>query len=402
MRRRTDRCAHARHGRAAALPPLVLVVFALAACAGSGGTSADELDGQRFTSEAHSFRVEVVAAGLEHPWGLAFLPDGRALVTERPGRLNLIDPATGERTEVDGGPDVSAVGQGGLLDVALHPDYPQTAWIYLTWAATHGGGNQYATHTGRARLDADASRLEDLEVLHVATPASTNTGHFGSRIVFDGDGHLFVTSGDRRDRDSAQDLQSLRGKTLRLTADGEIPPDNPFVGDDAADAAIYSYGHRNAQGMAVHPDTGEIWQSEHGPRAGDEINRIVAGGNFGWPIASYGREYTTGADVGDRPPDNPATENPEYYWPERSFAPSGLAFYMGDAFPGWDGDIFVGALARTNLTRLVVSDGEIVAEEALLDDEGLRIRDVRVGPDGHLHVLVDAASAPWLRLVPAD
>lgn len=401
MPRRADRCVRPRRGRAAELPSLALVVFALAACAGSGGTAAEELDGQRFTSDAHGFRVEVVAADLEHPWGLAFLPDGRALVTERPGRLQLIDPATGERTEVAGAPEVSAVGQGGLLDVALHPDYPQTAWIYLTWAATHGGGNQYATHVGRARLDADTPRLHELETLHVATPASTTTAHFGSRIVFDGDGYLFVTSGDRRDRDSAQDLQSLRGKTLRLTADGDIPADNPFV-DDEADAAIYSYGHRNAQGMALHPETGEVWQSEHGPRAGDEINRLVAGGNFGWPIASYGREYSTGADIGDLPSDRPDTEQPVYYWSERSFSPSGLAVYGGGAFPGWAGDVFVGSLARTNLTRLAMGDGAVIAEEALLADEGLRIRDVRVGPDGHLHLLVDAASAPWLRLVPAD
>lgn len=381
---------------------LAAALFVLPACAG-GGASPDELDGRVIESDAHSFRIEVVATGFEHPWGLAFLPDGRALVTERPGRLNLVDPASGNVREIGGVPAVSAVGQGGLLDVALHPDFPARPWVYLTWAGVPAGDGGHATHLGRGRLDTAAGRLDDVEVLHVATPASTGTGHFGSRIVFDHDGFLYMTSGDRRSRDSAQDLASHRGKTLRFTMEGEIPGDNPFVDNDDALDAIYSYGHRNAQGMAVHPRTGAVWQSEHGPRSGDEINRIERGADFGWPDATYGREYSDGSAIGVLPPDDPDSVDPVYYWEDHSFAPSGLAFHDADEFPGWRGDAFVGSLARTNLTRLVFDgDDVIVGEEALLDDEGLRIRDVRSGPDGALHLLVDAAEAPWLRLVPVD
>lgn len=390
----------ARRIPAGAVAGAALVI--LSACAGSGSVSAHELDGQRHASEAHDFRVEVVTDDLEHPWSLAFLPDGRALVTERPGRLLLIDPATGERTQVEGVPGVTARNQGGLLDVALHPDYPEQPWIYLTWSGAEEGSSGTATHLGRARFDADAARLDDLAVLHVATPYTGPGRHYGSRLAFDPDGYLFMTTGDRGSRDSAQDMGSHHGKTLRFTTDGEIPVDNPFVDDDDVLDAIFSYGHRNAQGMAVHPDTGEVWQSEHGPRAGDEINRIERGADFGWPDATWGREYGSGRDIGVTPPEAEDTVDPVYYWEDASFAPSGLAVYSGDAFPDWQGDFFVGALARTNLTRLIADNGGFSGEETLLDDAGLRIRDVRVGPEGYLHLLVDASSGPWLRLVPAE
>ncbi len=384
-----------RHGTAGLAGCAVLVV----ACAGSGAGGGD-LDGTSFSGEVHDVRVEVVADGFSHPWGLAFLPEGKALVTERSGPLNLVNPASGDVREVAGAPAVAAVGQGGLLDVALHPDYPEAEWIYLTWSAGAGGDGGYLTHVGRARLDVDAARLDDLEVLITAHPDSMSTQHFGSRLAFDAAGYLYVTSGDRGARDRAQDRTNLHGATLRLTAEGGIPADNPWIDDPDVADALYSYGHRNAQGMAVHPDTGDLWQSEHGPRAGDEINRIVAGGNHGWPLATYGREYGLGSAIGIYPHEDPDIVDPLHYWQEASFAPSGLAFYDADRFPEWQGDVFVGSLVRTNLTRLRFDGDEVIAEEALLDDAALRIRDVRVGPSGYLHLLVDADPGAWLRLVP--
>jgi len=390
-------------GRSALAPARLAVSGAclvLAAC--SGGTPASAAEGRRVTSEQHAFEIRTVATGLTHPWALAFLPEGRALVTERPGTLQLIEPATGERRAVDGVPRVAAVGQGGLLDVELHPDYPDEPWIYLTYAATLAN-DRHATHLGRGRLDADGARLADFEVLHVAEPGASGGRHFGSRIAFGPDDHLYMTTGDRGSRHGAQEGGIRHGKTLRLAADGSIPADNPFVDDPGTHDAIYSLGHRNAQGMAVDPRSGAIWQAEHGPRSGDEINRVEAGGNFGWPLATYGREYSDDSEIGDFPDERDDLVPPVHYWMETSFSPSGMAFYAGDAFPGWRGDAFVGSLARTNLTRLVFDDGDdIVAEETLLDDFGWRIRAVEVGPDGGLHLLVDAPDAPWLRLVPAD
>ena len=350
------------------------------------------------------FTVQEVAGGLERPWGLAFLPDdpGLALVTERPGRLNLVGLNDGTVQQVDGVPEVAAVGQGGLLDIALHPDYPNSPWVYLTYAA-EGDDGGYATHVGRGRLDVENRTLEDFEVLHVATPFTGNNGHFGSRIVFDSDWRLYVTVGDRRDRHAAQDLGSHHGKTLRLTDDGSIPADNPFVDDDDALDAIFSYGHRNAQGMAVHPETGRIWQNEHGQRAGDEINILEKGGNFGWPIATYGLEYDTGEPIGVLPPDDENTVNPVYYWEGQAFPPSGIAFYDADTFPEWRGSLFVGGLGRQYLARFSLN-GELPREEdRLLQGRDWRIRDVRVNPhDGTVYLLVDASDAPLVRLAPVS
>ncbi|MCC5857719.1 MAG: PQQ-dependent sugar dehydrogenase [Ectothiorhodospiraceae bacterium] len=348
--------------------------------------------------------VELVVEGLEHPWSLAFLPDdnSRALITERPGRLLLVDLNTGD-THVIGGeiPDVAARGQGGLLDVVLHPDYPNYPWVYLSYAAAGEGG--YATHVARAELDTDGLELRQLETLLVAEPFTTGTGHFGSRMVFGTDGLLYITVGDRRNRDSAQDLGSHHGKTLRLEPDGSIPEDNPFT--DAADIphAIYSYGHRNPQGMALHPETTRIWINEHGEQAGDEVNILESGGNFGWPIATYGREYGSGAPIGELPPDNPDTVDPVHYWDEAAFPPSGMAFYFHDGFPEWNGSVFIGGLGRRYLARFPLNGERLGQEERLLQDRNWRIRDVRVRPDnGHVYVLVDAASAPLVRLVPEE
>jgi aldose sugar dehydrogenase len=371
-----------------------LVIALLSGGCGSGGSDQPrEPEGAPGSGDdTHSYRVETLAEGFEHPWAMAFLPDGRVLVTERPGRLNLVDLETGARVRVGGLPDIFAQGQGGLLDVALHPQFAATALVYLSYSATGSGGS--ALHVGRGRLEAE--QLVEFEVLHVATPFVDSEHHYGSRLAFDSVGHLYVTVGDRRERDRAQELDDQNGATLRLTADGEIPADNPFVGRDGDDA-IYSYGHRNSQGMVVHPQTGRIWQNEHGPLGGDEINVIEAGGNYGWPLTSLGREYDDESPIG--PDSLEGTEAPIYHWQD-SMGPSGMTFYTGEAFPRWYGNLFMGALAERNLVRLIVQGEEVVSEERLLEDRDWRVRDVRTGPDGYLYLLIDADEAPLVRLVP--
>ena len=338
-----------------------------------------------------SYQVETVHEGLDHAWGLTFLPDGDLLVTERPGRLNRI--SGDQRQLISGTPEVATRGQGGLLDVALHPEFENNRLVYLSYAGACDGGA--ATHVGRGQLEDE--RLTGFEVLLVAEPCVSGGRHFGSRLVFDDEGYLFITTGDRGNRDSAQDLSSLHGKTLRILDDGRIPADNPFVDQAQAHDAIWSYGHRNAQGMTVHPETRELWLHEHGPRGGDEINLPRPGLNFGWPLATFGREYV-GGSIGEEPPVE-GMEPPLHHWTP-SPAPSGMAFYTGEAFPDWQGDLFIGALAHHRLLRLNMADGEVTGEEVLLEEQGWRIRDVRDGPDGYLYVLIDDRDAPLVRLIP--
>jgi len=356
---------------------------------------ADSAGAAEAVSDARAgIRVETVAEGLTHPWGMAFLPDGSLLVSERPGRLLRLDPAAGARQKIGGIPAVYARGQGGLLDVALHPDFADNRWVYLTWAGRCDGGN--ATHMGRGRLQGD--RLADFETLFVADPCVASNIHFGSRLVFDGAGHLFMTVGDRGQRRRAQDLGDHNGAVLRLNTDGSIPADNPFVERADARDAIFSYGHRNPQGAARHPQTGAVWIHEHGPRGGDEINLPEPGANFGWPKTTYGREYH-GPEIG---PDRlPGTVQPIHYWVP-SIAPSGMAFYTGDAFPQWRGDLFIGALALTHLAHLKLEGTEVVGERRLLDDRAWRIRAVTTGPDGLLYLLTDADNGRLVRLRPAE
>jgi len=344
-------------------------------------------------SEEHDFRVETVAEGFEHPWALAFLPDGDMLVTERPGRLLRLAP-DGSRRQLDGVPEVMARNQGGLLDVALHPEFADNRMVYLSYSEPRRGGS--VTAVGRGRLEPGA--LADFEVIFRATPPVDSSKHFGSRLGFGPGGHLFITSGERGRREHAQAMEKYHGKMVRLSASGGIPEDNPFVGEQGAQPGIYSYGHRNPQGMIVHPPTGEVWIHEHGPRGGDEINVIEPGGNYGWPEVTYGREYH-GPEIG--PDTRPDVISPIHQWTP-SIAPSGMAWYEGDAFPEWRGDIFVGALALTHLARVELDGDRVVGVERLLDDRGWRIRDVRAGPDGYLYLLVDAPEAPLLRLVPAQ
>ena len=329
--------------------------------------------------------VETLARDLEHPWGMAFLAEGEVLVTERPGRLLYLDLETGQRTQVSGVPAVDARGQGGLLDIELHPDFTDNRQVYLTWAGACEDGN--ATHLGRGRLT-DDNRLADFETLFVATPCVESTKHFGSRISFDGAGHVLFTTGDRGERDRAQDLEDHNGAVIRLRDDGSIPETNPFVGQANAEAAIYSFGHRNPQGAARHPETGALWIHEHGPRGGDEINLPAAGENFGWPETTYGREYW-GPEIA--PDEKPGTIQPIYVWTP-SIAPSGMAFH--------NGDLYVGALAKVHLARLRLDGQDVVGEERLLEDRGWRIRAVESGPDGHLYLLTDQANGRLVRLHP--
>ena len=349
---------------------------------------------QAAVAQSPGFRLETVADGFANPWGLAFLPGGDYLVTQRRGRLSRVH-ADGDRTcGVYGVPEVAAINQGGLLDVALHPDFADNGWVYLSYAVAGEGG--YATRVARGRL-VDHT-LEDLEVLITAAPFVEGGRHFGSRLLFH-EGYLFVTTGDRGQKDSAQDLGKLHGKVLRLDPDGAIPADNPFVDEAGAHDAIYSYGHRNPQGIAVHPGTGRIWLHEHGPLGGDEINVLEAGANYGWPETTYGRAYS-GERFAPEPP-VAGYVSPIHHWTP-SIAPSGMAFYTGDVFPAWRGDLFGGALRMTHLARLTLDGRKVVSEQRFLDDAGMRIRDVREGPDGYLYLLVDAGKAPLLRLVPEN
>ncbi|MFC4353207.1 PQQ-dependent sugar dehydrogenase [Fodinicurvata halophila] len=348
------------------------------------------------TSEQATFQVETFAKGLERPWAMAFLPDGRMLVTERPGQLRLVDADGNLRSEpVPGVPEVAARGQGGLLDIVLHPDFENNRLIYLSHSIF--GEDGMTTAVSRARFQDD--RLEDLERIFTAKPFSGTTRHFGSRLAFDREGYLFITVGDRGEMDRAQDINDHAGSLIRLHDDGSIPEGNPFVGQEDAKPEIYSYGHRNPQGLALHPETGVLWEHEHGPRGGDEVNIPRKGLNYGWPVITYGMAYT-GGTIGEGT-HKEGMEQPLLHWTP-SIAPCGMAFYDGERFEEWQGDLFVGALAMTHLTRLEVEGQEIVGEERLLEDRGQRIRDVANGPDGYLYVAIDASDAEILRLVPAE
>ncbi len=345
-----------------------------------------------FRDSGVEFRVEVVAEGLEHPWGLALLPDAEGiLVTERPGRLRWL--RDGRLEDVEGVPEVRTGGQGGLLDVALHPEFTDTRWVYLSYSKP--GSEGATTAVARGRLA--EGRLTEVEHVFVAEAWESGGRHFGSRILFDGEGYLWVTVGDRGAGDRSQDLGDHVGTTIRLYDDGTVPADNPFVQRPEALDEIFTYGHRNAQGMVVHPGSGEVWLNEHGPRGGDEINRIVAGADYGWPHYSFGRHYSF-RGIPD-PEEGVGVELPLLHWTP-SIAPSGMAVYTGDVFPEWRGDVFVGALAGRHLRRVRFHGTDPVEQEELLGDLGHRIRDVRQGPDGLLYLLVDASDAPILRLEP--
>jgi glucose/arabinose dehydrogenase len=345
-------------------------------------------------AQAPSFQVTTVVERLNHPWGMAFLPDGGMLVTERPGRLRLVSNGQLHPDPVAGTPSVAAYGQGGMLDVAVHPKFADNGWVYLSYAAEDGDG--IGTEVGRGRLE--GHRLVDWQVLFRQLPKSDTGRHFGSRLVFDRDGYLYITLGDRGERKRAQMLDDHAGSVIRLHDDGRVPKDNPFVGKVGVRPEIFSYGHRNQQGAALHPVTGELWTHEHGPQGGDEVNRIVAGTNYGWPTITYGEEYVTGWDIGEGT-QKEGMAQPLHYWVP-SIAPSGMAFYTGDKFPQWRGNLFVGSLKFQLLARLELEGEKIVREERLLQGEYGRIRDVRQGPDGLLYLLTDEGDGRLLRLQP--
>jgi aldose sugar dehydrogenase len=334
--------------------------------------------------------LKPVVQGLENPWGLAFLPDGNVLVTERPGRLRHVTMPDGKLSEpITGLPELDVGGQGGLLGIAIDPDFANNRFIYLSFAEPREGGN--STSVFKAKLSADNTALEQGSVIFRQNVAADSSQHFGSRLVFDRDGHLFVTTGDRYGlRELAQDPSTHIGKVIRIARDGAPAPGNPTLSGWAPE--IWSIGHRNIQGAALHPETGALWTAEHGARGGDEINMPEAGKNYGWPIITFGRDYS-GAKIGEGTAKE-GMEQPLYYW-DPSIAPSGMAFYTGDAYPSWKGNLFVGALAGQLVARLVLDGNKIVSEERLFEGHA-RFRDVVQGPDGKLYLLTDESDGALL------
>lgn len=350
---------------------------------------------KRYPSSAGDLAVETVASGLEHPWGMTFLPDGRMLVTERPGRLRLVGTDGTLSRPITGVPNVMARGQGGLLDVALDPDFARSRLVYLSFAEPRPNGN--GTSVARGRLNEQGTALTDTAVIFRQMPTVNSNMHFGSRLVFDRTGALFVTLGERfSQRDQSQNPANHIGKLVRIRPDGSVPADNPKKPGWAPE--IWSIGHRNVQGAALHPQTGQLWTAEHGARGGDEINTPKAGLNYGWPVISYGVDYS-GAKIGEGTA-KPGMEQPLFYW-DPSIAPSGAAFYTGPVWPAWTNSLFVGALAGSQLARLSTDGEKVTGEERLLTDIGARIRDVRQGPDGFLYLLMDEDDGKVLRVKPA-
>lgn len=338
-----------------------------------------------------SFTVDTLATGLENPWGMEFLPDGRVLIVERPGRLRVWEDGTLHDEPVSGLPEIWAHGQGGLLDVKMHPDYDQNGWIYLAYSAPGSGGGN--TAIGRARLS--GGQLKDFEQIFQGQPFTSGGAHFGSRIVFDEDNYLFTTIGDRGRQNTAQELSNHHGTVMRLHDDGRVPDDNPFVNEPGAMPEIWSYGHRNIQGMVFHPETGDLWTHEHGAKGGDEINVIMKGENYGWPLATHGINYN-GTIIS---PDTtlPGKIDPIMHWTP-SIAPCGLDLVTSDKYPQWQGSLMVGALAGQHIHRVALQGREVVETEKLMQDFS-RFRAIRQGPDGYLYVLTESPGL-FFRIVP--
>lgn len=347
------------------------------------------------TSEKHTFRLATLVTGLDNPWSVAFLPDGRMLVTERAGRLRLVgsdfrlDPKP-----IEGLPESLERGQGGLFDVVLHPQYAQNGWIY--WAYNAPGPDGWGTALARGKIQ--GQRMTSVQVLFSMLPKTRSSQHFGGRIVFDKSGMLYLTLGDRGDKDRAQKLDDHAGSVIRLHDDGRVPADNPFVNRAGALPEKWTLGNRNMQGAALHPKTGELWTHEHGPQGGDEVNVMRPGLNYGWPVITYGVNYGLGTRIGEGQA-KPGMVQPLYKWVP-SIAPSGMAFVSGSQFPQWQGDLLVGALRGQLLVRLVLDGEKVLREERLLQGRTGRIRDVRMGPDGLVYLLSDGPDGALMRLEP--
>jgi aldose sugar dehydrogenase len=345
-----------------------------------------------------AFDVVVLAKGLQQPWAVEPLSDGDLLVTEKPGRLRIVTAKGKTLAPIAGVPQVDARGQGGLLDVALSPRFASDRTIYWSYSEPRQGGN--ATSVARGVLSEDRTRLDDVRVIFRALPTYNGTKHYGSRLVFAPDGNLFVTLGERSDkpmRPEAQRLDSHMGKIVRIAPDGSVPPDNPFVDRKGALPEIWSLGHRNIQAVALDPQ-GRLWEVEHGPRGGDELNRVERGHNYGWAEVAYGIEYS-GMPIQGAVTAREGIEQPVYYW-DPVIAPSGMQFYTGHAFPAWRGSVFIGGMVATSLVRLKLEGDRVTGEEHLLTDRGQRIRDVRQGPDGALYIVTDATNGELWKIAP--
>ena len=352
---------------------------------------------QTLATQEHRIRVNTLTEGLSHPWSLAFLPDGRMLVTERTGRLRLIGKDFKlEAQPVGGVPEVAATGQGGLLDVVLHPKFAENNLLYLSYSA--GDRNGIGTEVARCVLK--GNRLENVQVIFRMAPKLRTGYHFGSRMVFDREGFLFITLGDRGEMDRAQNPGDHNGSVIRLHDDGRVPKNNPFADKPGWRAEKFSLGNRNVQGAALHPQSGLLWTHEHGPQGGDEVNVIRAGVNYGWPVITYGANYGTGTKIGEGTAKDGMAQ-PLHRWVP-SIAPSGMAFYTGDKFPKWRGDLFVGALKDQLLVRLKLEGEKVVREERMLRNTLGRIRDVRQGPDGLIYLLTNESNGVLARLEPAE
>ncbi|MDM0041936.1 PQQ-dependent sugar dehydrogenase [Variovorax sp. J22G21] len=345
-------------------------------------------------------RPVILVSGFDHPWGVSFLPEGRFLVTERPGRLRVVEADGKLGAAVTGLPAIAAGGQGGLLDVLVDSAFVRNRTVYFCFSEPEaGGGSANSTALASAQLSADRSRLEGLKILFSQKPKFASRSHFGCRIVESGDGNLFLTLGDRFSRkEDAQTLDNHHGKVIRIRKDGTVPNDNPFVGKAGALPEIWSYGHRNGQGAALASD-GRFWMTEHGPQGGDEINVAQAGRNYGWPVITYGENYG-GGKIGDGLTAKDGMEQPLHYWVP-SIAPSGMTFLTSDRYgAGWKGNLFVGSLKFGYLDRIELKNGKVVAEHKLLQEGRARIRDVKQGPDGLLYVLTDESNGQLIRLMP--
>jgi glucose/arabinose dehydrogenase len=375
------------------LAPLIAVLVSLAAAAPAAAV-------EPTPRVRMDYRVEVVTSQVSTPWAIAFLPDGTMLVTEKGGTLRRLTRAGVLSAPITGVPAVSTAGQGGLLDVAVHPNFSSNRFIYLTYSAAGTGGT--GTVLARAKLSADFKSLTGRVTMFTQAPRYSNSSnHYGSRIVLDGQGYIYVSLGDRAQyppTDTAQRLNNHVGKVIRITEGAALPPDNPFYNTPNAYRANYTYGHRNPQGIALHPTTGEIWEIEHGPLGGDELNILKPGANYGWPVVSWGRNYD-GTPVGTGQTSAPGMTASIFHW-DPVIAPGGMTFYTSNAFPRWKGNLFIAGLRSMALVRLTLDGNRVVSEERLLTERGQRLRDVQVGPDGYLYVATDASPGQILRVVP--